>query len=183
MADSIVVLDHRHARGGNNGLDERVTATGDDHIHVLIHRRHDFHGLTILGGDELNGTVWQSRSGTASLERRGNRKVRRQGLRPAPQDHRIAGLETQDGSIGRYIRTGFVDDSDDADRGADFGNFDAIRTSPAAQDFAHGVVETGHLPDAGGHIRNALFREPQTINRRAGQPGFFGSGGIQRISI
>ena len=160
MADSIVVLDHRHARGGNNGLDERVTATGDDHIHVLIHRRHDFHGLTILGGNELNGAVWQSRTGSASLKRTGDRKVRGQRLRPAPQDHRIAGLEAQDSGIRRYIRTGFVDDADDADRGADFGNFDAVRTSPATQDFAYGVVETCHLPDAGGHICNALFREP-----------------------
>ena len=36
-ADAVVVLDDRHPRVANDGLDERRATAGNDHVHVTIH--------------------------------------------------------------------------------------------------------------------------------------------------
>ncbi|MNE72825.1 hypothetical protein D3C80_1687990 [compost metagenome] len=51
-----------------------------------------------------------------------NFAVGREGGGAASQDHSIAGLQAQPGSIYRHIRTSFINDADNAERHADFLN-------------------------------------------------------------
>ena len=75
MTDAVVVLDDRHAGGVDDGLDERVPASGNDDIHELVHGGHDFHGFAVFRGDELNGKIGQSGLKSTGLERLGDGEV------------------------------------------------------------------------------------------------------------
>ena len=57
---AVIVLDHWHSSVTNNGFDERMTATRNDEIDVLIHRRDDRHRLPLLGGNELDCILRQA---------------------------------------------------------------------------------------------------------------------------
>ena len=73
--DAGLGLDCNFDHNADNGLDERVPASGNDDIHELVHGCHDFHGFAVFCWNELNGKIGQSGLKSTCLQGLGNGEV------------------------------------------------------------------------------------------------------------
>ena len=85
------------------------------------------------------------------------------GLLAAPEDADAPGLERQAGGVRGHVGPGLIDDGDDAQGDGDFADHQPIGQGVAAQVPAHGVLELGHGPDAGGHVCDAPDGQTQAV--------------------
>ena len=130
-ADAVGMFDHRHARVTNDRFDQGMAAARNDEVDVTVHLRHVPDRFAIGFRNEQNAVGRQTGAGAAALQRLGDGDVRVDRLRSAAQDGGVAGLGAENGGVARHVRARFVDDADDADRDAHFGNVDSVRLSPA----------------------------------------------------
>jgi len=68
-----------------------------------------------------------------------------------------------------HVGPGFVHNSDNPQRHANFSNQQAVRTSPLFKQVVHWIGKRGHIAHRIGHFRNALGRQQQTITHRSRQ--------------
>lgn len=98
-----------------------------------------------------------------------DREVRVNRLRAATQNRGVASLGAKRRGVAGHIRARFVDDANDADRHADFGNAETVWPRPFGDDLSHRVLERGDLPDAVGHRFDAFPIERQPVDHSAGK--------------
>src|SRR5271155_5139869 len=112
MTHTLEVSDDRHSRFPLYPLDQMLAATRYDHIDAVGHlSQHVTHGRAIAGGTHLDTTLRQFSFGQSLLQHRVNRRTGAAVFRPAPPNHRIAGLETQPTRIGRDVGPALVNDA------------------------------------------------------------------------
>jgi hypothetical protein len=186
VAVAVQVLDHRHARFGQQAGDQALAAARHDDVDEFAHGDQLADRSTVSGIDDLDAFGGQAGGLQAFLDQCGDGAVAADGFRAAAQDGRVAGLQAQRGSVGGDVRTGFVDDADDAKRHAHLADLDARWHELELTHFANRVGQLGHLFDTFGHAVDALFRQCQAVEHggfEAGGTGggkIFGIGGDQR---
>jgi hypothetical protein len=100
-----------------------------------------------------------------------------------PEDHRVAGLETERAGIGGHVGSAFVDDADDPERHRDAGDAQAIRPAPLGERAPDRILERGNVLDAARHRLDARRIETQTIEHGRRQLPRLGGPQVERIGL
>ena len=166
MANTMVMLDDRHASVLHHRFDQRMAAARHDHIEIAVHPGKKAHTLAIGEGHKLDDIRREPGVFGPGGKRFGDSEVRMDRFFPAAKNAGVAGLEAQDGGIGRHIRTRFIDDPDHADGHPELGDLESVRTGPRADDFTDRIGEQGDLPHPLGHGADTIGGQPQTIDGR-----------------
>lgn len=155
-ANALVVLDDGDCRVLHDVPNQPLAASGDYAMHIFVELEKLAECGAVARGNDLHAVGVQPRVGECPRNQLGKRDVRAERLAAAAQDCRVAAFKAQRGAVDCHIRSAFVDDSDDADWGADFRNFDAVRAGRRFDYLAHGVGEFADLADALGYPRDFL---------------------------
>ena len=139
-------------RGAQHGADEGAVGGGGD-----LHR-----GLRQAGGAQPVDHAGMDGGGAAGA------------LRPAAQDHRVAGLQAERGGIGRHVRPALEDHADDAERlgdAADAAARSAASHSASTRPTGSGSAATssrplGHRLDPGGGQGQAVLEGGGEVRAR-----------------
>ena len=177
------MLDHRHPRFGQQARDQPLAATRDDDVDVLAQGDQVADGGAVGGIDHLHRMNRQTGGFQTVLHQTGNHPVAANRFRTTAQDRRIARFQAQCRCVGGNVRSGFVDDANNAQWHTHLADLDTTRAILDFADFAHRIGQGGNLFDAIGHLRDAFFRETQAIEHRRLQPGCAGRSQIVLICI
>ncbi len=171
MAVAVEVLDHRHARLGEQAGDQALAAARHDDVDEFAQGDQFADGGAVGGGYDLHAFGRQAGGLQAFLDEGGDGAVAADGFRAAAQDGGVARLQAQRGGVGGDVRAGFVDDADDAERHAHPADLDAGGPELEVGHLADRIGQLGDLFDAFGHAVNAFFRKRQAVEHGGFQPG------------
>ena len=166
-ANTVRVFNHRHAGVVHDGFDQRMAAAWNDKIDEAIHFRHETNCFAIGLRDKLDTVRWQSGFGAAALQGFGDGDVGMNRFRAAAKNHGIACFRTKNCSVAGDVRPRLVNDADDPDRHAHFGNLDSVRLGPGAQHFPDRIGQAGDLTNTVGHFCQAFLSQGEAIDHRA----------------
>src|SRR5690554_4011621 len=109
MAYAVKMLDNRHTSISTNALDQTLSTSGHNDIHIVRHGNQFANRSSVGGFNHLYRRFRQPGLCKTPGETQSNGLIGVNGLRTTPQNRCIAGLEAETGSLNRHIRTGFVD--------------------------------------------------------------------------
>jgi hypothetical protein len=98
------------------------------------------------------------------------RHVRASRLFAASEQHRIASLQRESGSVDRHVGTRFVDHRDHTERDALPAHEEAVRTPHHLRDLPNGIVERRNRGDGVSDTAEPVRIERQTIDHRRVEP-------------
>ena len=156
----------RHAGLALDQSDKALTATRNDHVHMVSHGQHLADRRSITGRDQLNSILGQTGGAQSVLQAFMDQPCRMEAFRTAPQDHRVSGLQAQCTRIRRHVRAAFIDHTDHAQRGAHAANVQARGTVPFFHYLAHRVILSGHGPQPVAHAFDPIFVQHQAVHHR-----------------
>ena len=84
----------------------------------------------------------------------------------AAENYRISCLEAKAKCICCHIRSGFVDDSDNAKRYAFLSDTKSVRSCLHAKYFSDWIIQCSNFTQTFCHIFNSLFRQCQSVDQR-----------------
>ena len=182
VAETFEMGKDRHTRLVLNARDEALAAARHDDVEMAGEAfQHLADGRTIGGGHDLDRRFGQPRlfepGPQGGMDRgRGPRRIR-----TTAQDDGIAGLQAQGAGIGGNIGPAFIDDADDAERGAHALDLEPVRTLPGGDDGADRISEFGDGANALGHGDDAGRVQRQPVDEGGAHAGFLGSRHIARV--
>ena len=166
MHETLVVLEHGHARARSDPADELLAAARDDQVDEAGELQERRDRLAVGGVDELDRVGGPARFVHGLGEHGRDHRVRLDRLAPAPKDRRVARLEAQAGGVGGHVRPRLVDEADDTQRDADARDLDAARPPPRLHQRPDGVRERGDLAQPLRHLLDAGLGQRQAIEER-----------------
>ena len=111
-----------------------------------------------------------------------DRGVGTRGARRAAQEDGIAALQAEARRVGCDVRSGLVNDPDDAQRHPALADLEPVRQRVAADDFADGIGQPRDVAQTLGHAGDAAFGEAKAVDDRGGRSTLFGPGDVVGIS-
>ena len=167
VVETFQVAQHRGAGFGLDAGDQALAAAWDDQVDGLVQAREEGADGGAVGGlDDLDGGGGKASGLQTAFYRSVKRQVGVDALRPAAQDHRIARAHAQRRGVGGHVRAAFIDHGDDADRGADAADVQAIGPGPAGGGDADRIGDGGHGLDPGGDLFQPRLVQGQAIQHR-----------------
>ena len=149
--------------------DETLAAAGDDAVDERVELQQRVERGAVGGGDELYGVGGQAGVGEGAGDERGERGVGVEDFLAAAEDGGVAGFEAQDGAVDGDVGARFVDDADDADGDAAFGDAETVGARPVLEVFADGIGECGNLADGFGEVVELGGGEREAFDLVAGK--------------
>ncbi len=137
----------------------------------------------VAGRDELDRRLGQARLAQAGDEAVVDRGRGVKALRPAAQDHRVAGLQAERAGVGGDVGAAFVDHADHPDGGADAPYPQARGHRPVGDRRAHRIGLLGHRAQPVGHRPDAAVVEPEPVQHRRTQALLLGKDAILGVGV
>ncbi|MNM85441.1 hypothetical protein D3C81_975550 [compost metagenome] len=166
VADTVQVLDHRHAGLFHQARDQALATARHDHVDIFRHRDQPAHGGAVGGLDDLHGLRRQSGRRQPFRHQRGQCRVRLDGLGAPAQDRGVAGLQAQRRGVDGHVRARLVDDADHAQRHAHLTDLNAGRAELHIGDLADRVCQRGNLLQPCRHRDDGLVGQRQAVHER-----------------
>ena len=163
-------LDHRDFSVLLHRADEPRPAPGNEHVQVLGQGHQLPGGLAAGVLHQLHAVPGQAPGLQGVPEHLYHRLVGAEGLFPAPEDHGVAGLQTQGGGVAGHVGTGLVDDADNPQGHGDLLHLQAVGAHLPREDPAHRVRGGGHLSHGLGHGGDPFLRQPQPVQQGGAHP-------------
>ena len=155
----------RHGRIFHTVPDQTRTAAGNQQIKVFIHAHEGIRCLMTAVLHQGNAVFINAAAFQRFAHPVTQHAVGGQCFSASAQKADIAASQTQSGRIHTDIRSGLIDDADDADRYASFYEM-KISAIPFCQDPAAGIIQISHLHDAVANGFETLVIQGQTVNER-----------------
>ena len=169
MADAFQMGKNRHPRLALHQPDQALAAARHDHVDVLDRAQHGTDHLAVAGRHQLNcgcGKVGPLQSlDHAGMDRGRGMKA----FRPAAQDHRIAGLQTQRPGVGGDVGTAFIDHPDHPQRRAHPADVQPAGHVPFGHNLAHRVLLRRDRPQPVNNAAHPALVQPQPVHHRRTQ--------------
>ena len=109
------------------------------------------------------------------------RAVGLDGVRPAPEDDRVARLQAERRRVHRHVGPGFVDDGDHPDGHAPFFNRKAVGPRPLLQRLAHRVGQKRDVQKPRSHVLNPPLGERQPLDESLAHALLMGVGQVLKV--
>ena len=182
MDDAFEVGEHRNARLPLHAVDQALAAARNDDVERAVEaRQHLAHNLAGGKGSARNGGFRQARLPQA-LDKAGvDRGGRVKAVRAAAQHHRVAALQAQRAGVGGDVRPALVDDADDAERGRDALDDEAVGAIVGREHPADRIGQFCDLLHPLRHRLDALFVKCESVDHRRRKPAPLGLAEVARI--
>ena len=154
MIDAVEMREHGHPRLFLHPRNERLAATGNDHVDGPLRTQHRADCGPVLRWHQLHGIGRQARLGYPRDHRRVDCTVAVDRLAAAAQNHGVARAKAQSRSVRSYVGAAFVDDPKHAYRHTHPFHDEAIGLSVRIDHLAHRIGQHRDLID---RQRNALY--------------------------
>ena len=163
VTNAFEVRKHRHPRLRLHPAHKTLAAARHDHVDIIRRCQHGADKGAVAGRRDLDGVFGKARGAQPFHKAFMDGGSRVEALRPAPQDHRIAGLQAQPARVGCNVRAAFVDHANDAQRRADAADMEAGGHVPFRHHLTHRVVLRSYGAQAIRHALNAILGQQQAV--------------------
>ena len=183
MADALKVREDRHPRLGLDEADQRLATARDDDVDQPLRAQHRRHRGAVTGGHHLDRRPGQARGAQPLGHGREDRRRGMQRIRPAAQDHRVAGLERQRARVGGDVRAAFVDHPEHPQRRRHPLDVQPVRPVPFGE---HPPDRIGLRRDCAqplGDARDPGRVEPQPVNHGGREALVVGMGEVAGVGF
>ncbi|MNE12049.1 hypothetical protein D3C80_1048290 [compost metagenome] len=181
VADTVQVLDHRHASIAADAFDQATATARHDDVDEFRHADQRAHGFAVGSLDHLHHGCRQAGGGQATLDAGGDGAVGVDGFGAATQDGRVTRLQAQAGGIDGHVRARLVDDPDHPQRRAHLANLDTRWAVAHVADGTDRVRQAGHLAQAGDHAVDTRRGQRQAVEQRRFQAVGTAGGQVQLV--
>ena len=169
VANPIQMREHRHPRIGLHPRDQALAPARHDHVDEAGGGQHRPHHGAVLRRHQLHRLGRRPRRAQPPAQRRQDRPVGIDRLAAPAQQHGITTAQAQRGGIGGHIGPALVNDADQPDGHAHPAQMQPIGPLAGVDHLPHRVGQNGHLRHGIGNPGQALRRQPQPVEQRAGQ--------------
>ncbi len=167
VADTLVVLDHRHPRMFGNEADQAFAAARNRQIDQFMQLQQFQHRFSAQVGQHGHRRRWHAIGLERARQRLGDGCVGMDRFGATAQDHAIAGLQAQRSRFGGHVRARLIDHCDHTQRHAYLLHADAVWTHIVAGDLADGIGQRGDLTHGFGHREQACRVQRQAVEHGA----------------
>ena len=169
IADTLVMLDDRHAGVFSDKADKSLAAPGNEAMDVLIQLQEHAEGVAVNRRDELDGIGRQTGLLKRLLDDPGQGHVAVVGLASAPEDGGVAALEAEDRAIDGDVGPRLIDNPDDPDRDTHLLDGESLLVGLRFEDGADRIGQGRHLAGALDHAPDALGGQAETVEQGIGE--------------
>ena len=164
-------FDDGDGRVHDDRLNKTCAAARNENVQIAVQLHHLRRGLA--GGvlNEVDGVFGQAAGSERPAHDAGQAHRGAERLLAAAQDAGRACLEAEHSRVHGNVRTGLVDDADDAHRDALLTDIQAVRTPAHPEHLAHRVGERRDLTAALRDAGDALFVQHQAVDEAVVQTG------------
>ena len=170
MAVSRTGLDDWNTAVLHYGTDESCTTSGNQHIHILVHFHEFLYGLTAGIFNQLYRIFRNFHIRQRCTDHLRDRTVREKCVTSAAENHHISCLKAESKGICRYVWSGFIDHTDDAQWYFLPANHQAVGTLFHGSNFPYRVWQRCHLTNSFCHTFDPVVIQHQAVNHPLGHP-------------
>ena len=157
MAVAVQMLNHRHARLGQQARNQALAAARHDHIDVFTHGNKLADRRAIGRINHLHRIGRQAGGGQALMHQGSNGTIAANRLGAAAQDGCIARFDAKSGRISGHIRAGLVNNPNNTQWDAHLANLNTTRAKFQIADLANRIGQGSNLLHAVRHGRDVFF--------------------------
>ena len=164
VADAVEVLDDGNLALFHHGADQAFATAGDYQVDAVATLQQHAHQVVAGFGHQLHGVFVNAVFGKGLVENPGEALGGIQGFFATAQNHGVSRLETEAGTVNRYVGAAFKNKEHRADGYCHTANLDSVLQFAAFQHPVQRVGKGGNFFGALGHGFDAGVVQCQTVH-------------------